>query len=65
MPDNIPNCLECAHYFITHEVSFPYGCRAMNFKSRRLPVLDVIAATGEPCLTFTPKSRKPRPDPPR
>lgn len=51
-------CTHCAHYFITHEANFRYGCRAMDFKSKRQPVLDVIDASGQPCLRFAAK--KPR-----
>jgi len=54
--DTLPSCKGCTHYYITHDVSFRYGCRALNFKSQRQPVLDVIAASGQPCLYF---SRKP------
>ncbi|MDR3056505.1 MAG: hypothetical protein LBU53_14120 [Zoogloeaceae bacterium] len=52
MPENLPNCRECQHYYITHDVRFPYGCRAMDFKSRRLPAQDVLTASGAHCLRF-------------
>lgn len=48
-------CSACVHYFITHDPVFPYGCRALNFKSWRQPMLDVIEASGRPCLYFQPK----------
>ena len=51
-----PDCKRCAHYFITHQANFRYGCRALNFKSRRLPILDVIDASGQPCHYFRKKS---------
>lgn len=54
-PQEMPNCLECAHYFITHEASFPYGCRAMNFKSKRLPQLEVMQASQAYCQVFRKK----------
>jgi len=50
-----PNCLECLHYHITWDASFPYGCRAMDFKSKRKPQLDVLESSGSPCLRFTPR----------
>ncbi len=57
-PDNqIPDCNLCIHYYITHDVNFRYGCRALDFKSRRLPILDVIEASGEPCHYFSEKQR--------
>ncbi|MGB4468848.1 MAG: hypothetical protein WBH99_02835 [Azovibrio sp.] len=60
MPTPLPNCRDCLHYYITHDVSLPYGCRAMDFKSRRMPALDVLEVSGEPCHIFRPKPR-PRP----
>ena len=51
-----PRCNQCPHYFITHELPFRYGCRALDFKSRRLPELDVIASSGQACLYFEPKA---------
>lgn len=54
-----PNCLECMHYYVTWDVSFPYGCRAMDFKSRRRPQLDVMESSGSPCLHFVPRNRMP------
>jgi hypothetical protein len=51
-----PDCRRCAHYFITHQINFRYGCRAMDFKSRRLPMLDVSEASGETCHYFKKRS---------
>jgi len=45
------------HYYITHDPVFPYGCRALRFKGKRKPCLDVLDASGEPCLAFTPKAK--------
>ncbi len=52
-----PDCSECAYYFITHDAGFPYGCSALDFKSRRKPQQDVVEASGKPCLAFE-KRRK-------
>jgi hypothetical protein len=54
-----PDCLQCRHYYITWDASFPYGCRAMDFKSRRKPQLDVQESSGAPCLHFVPRRRDP------
>ena len=48
-------CTACAHYFISHDVAFPDGCRALDFKSGRLPMLDVQASSGRACLYFQAK----------
>jgi hypothetical protein len=58
-PDEIPKCKHCTHYFITHDAQFPYGCSAMDFKSARQPILDVIASSGQPCLYFQAKKKSP------
>jgi len=47
-----PPCAGCQHHFITYDPYFPYGCRAMNFKSRRPPYLDVCEASGMACQLF-------------
>lgn len=54
--DTKPKCHQCAHYFITHDVTFRYGCRALGFKSRSQPGREVIAASGEQCLYFQAKA---------
>ncbi|KPC51891.1 hypothetical protein [Amantichitinum ursilacus] len=54
----VPDCTRCAHYHITYDPKFPYGCRALNFKSKRKPQLDVIEASLQPCMTFMPKPRR-------
>jgi hypothetical protein len=34
---------------------FPYGCRALGFKSKRMPVQEVVEVSGTPCMGFAPK----------
>lgn len=58
-PDPLRKCHRCAHYYITHDPVFPYGCRALGFKSGRQPCLDVLAASGEPCRYFQAKDKTP------
>lgn len=53
--DHLPRCNSCAHYYITHDPSFRYGCRALDFKSKRQPLCDVIEASGHPCMYFREK----------
>ncbi|MEW6164909.1 MAG: hypothetical protein AB1642_07590 [Pseudomonadota bacterium] len=50
-----PVCTRCLHYHITYDPRFPYGCRAMGFKSRALPHTEVEAATGMACQSFQPR----------
>lgn len=51
-PGARPTCMGCRHHAITHDPAFPYACRAMGFKSRRPPCLEVLEASGEPCMAF-------------
>jgi len=50
-----PNCWRCMHFTITHLPATPYGCRAMGFRSRVLPHLEVIRIDGLPCQSFRAK----------
>jgi hypothetical protein len=58
--DKAPDCTRCIHYYITYDVNFPYGCRALGFKSQRQPQLDVLEASNQPCLAFEQRSVKKR-----
>jgi hypothetical protein len=49
------DCKNCRHYYITWDRKFPYGCKAIQFKSARLPSLEVFAASGIACLRFEEK----------
>ncbi len=61
IPDEISaTCKHCCHYFITHDASFRYGCRALDFKSKRLPCLDVIEASWQICQFFKKKALRPK-----
>ena len=51
-------CRRCRHYFVTWEPKFPHGCRAMGFKSKKLPCVDVFATSGMPCQLFKEKPKK-------
>lgn len=57
MITEMPNCLQCIHYFITHDPAKPYGCRAMGFKSRINPARLVYEVSGIHCQLFTAKKR--------
>ncbi|MDR3154642.1 MAG: uracil-DNA glycosylase [Deltaproteobacteria bacterium] len=52
-----PICRFCVSYFVTWEPQLPHGCRALGFKSRQLPSLEVRRTSGEPCRYFTPARR--------
>jgi len=52
------NCFSCAHFFITYEPDFPYGCRAVNFKSRLIPAKLMYAYSGIGCQLFKMKREK-------
>ena len=50
------NCYGCAHFFITWDKLFPYACRKMEFRSKRLPCEEVLEADGQPCLAREEKT---------
>ncbi len=54
-----PNCNACMFFYITYEAHFRYGCRALDFKSQRLPMLDVLEASGQLCQFFQRKPFRP------
>lgn len=49
------DCFKCRHFHITWDKNFPYGCRALGFKTRAMPSADVSRASGTHCLSFTKK----------
>lgn len=57
MAVELPECVKCMHYYVTYDPAKPYGCRAMGFKSRRLPAQVVYAASGLVCQLFALKIR--------
>jgi hypothetical protein len=51
------DCRNCSHFQVTWDAEFPRGCRAMGFKSRQWPWMEVLQTSGEPCLQFQPKEK--------
>lgn len=51
-------CAGCRHYHVTWDPSAPYGCRAMGFKSNRIPSMTVYESSGLLCQLFEPKEKK-------
>ncbi len=52
-----PNCLHCRHFYVTHQPSHPYGCRAMGFKSPQIPAVVVRMNSGLECQLFHAKEK--------
>lgn len=53
-------CHQCRYFYITWDASFPYGCKAIGFKSKQLPQLAVYQNSGIQCLAFSQKPSKGR-----
>jgi len=51
------HCRNCEYFYITWDQQRPYGCRAMGFKTKRLPSWDVYQSSGEQCQSFKVKKR--------
>jgi len=49
------NCKNCKYFFITWDKNFPYGCKALAFKSKQIPSFEVKQSSGFECLKFSPK----------
>ncbi len=49
------NCLDCRHYYVTWDRSFPHGCKAMGFKCKKSPAVQVREASGMNCQLFLKK----------
>jgi len=49
------NCRKCKYFYITWDKRFPYGCKAMNFKSKKLPSMEVKLTSGISCTKFIAK----------
>ena len=52
---NQVNCMDCRHFYITHQRNRPYGCRAMKFISLQMPCVAVRMNSGLECQLFSPK----------
>jgi len=56
------NCRRCKHFYITWDKDFPQGCRLYTVKSKQLPCVAVLDATGAPCQYWEEAPRKPSSD---
>lgn len=50
-----PNCWQCRHFAVSWDPKLPYTCKLMGFKSRNLPMIEVLRADGRPCNGFVAK----------
>lgn len=55
----LPDCQQCRHFFITHQMPFRYGCRAFGMQCQRFPVIEVFEASGQSCAYFQAKPARP------
>lgn len=51
------HCIKCKFFYITWDKAFPYGCKAMKFKSKNMPFLEVRQIAGHACLDYKDKSQ--------
>jgi hypothetical protein len=54
------SCARCAHYYITWDKEFPYGCKSYGFKTREEPRYVVKKMSDQECLLFEEKKRGPK-----
>jgi hypothetical protein len=48
-------CTNCKYFYITWDVSLPYGCQIMGFKSKIMPYMVTRQVSGTLCLSFESK----------
>lgn len=56
-PQTDINCFSCRHFYITYDRHFPYGCKAVGFKSRSMPSREMFVNSGTECLLFQEKDK--------
>jgi hypothetical protein len=49
------NCFTCRYFYITHDQNFPYGCKAVGFKSRLMPSKEMYVNSGIECQLYEEK----------
>ena len=49
------NCRQCAHFNITWDRNFPYGCKAFGLKTKRITSTEVYLSSGKECLKYQAK----------
>lgn len=52
------NCYRCQFFYVTWDDQHPNGCRALGFKTKRLPSMVVFQSSGNPCEYFKEKADK-------
>ncbi len=50
-------CFSCLYFYITYDPQFPYGCRAVRFRSRGMPAKEISASSGIDCQFFAGKEK--------
>ncbi|HQH74386.1 MAG TPA: uracil-DNA glycosylase [bacterium] len=50
-------CRQCRYYYITWDRHRPYGCKALGFKSAKMPSQVVFESSGIECQSFQPKPK--------
>lgn len=51
------DCHKCKHYYVTWDKNFPHGCKAIKFKSKQLPSIQVRVSSQFECLLFSKKEK--------
>ncbi len=54
------HCAGCKFYYVTWDVTFPYGCKLYQIKSKQLPSHVVLQSVGRKCDQYIPKEDKTR-----
>lgn len=55
MADTKIDCIKCINFYVTWDKARPYGCKALKFKSKKMPSLVVLESSGKDCMLFERK----------
>ena len=50
------NCRSCRYFYITWDPQYPNGCKAYRFKSKKLPMEEVLQTSGMLCQCYLSKA---------
>ncbi|MDD4527368.1 MAG: uracil-DNA glycosylase [Candidatus Margulisbacteria bacterium] len=54
----IKKCKRCKFFYITWDSKFPYGCKALGFKSKKYPCDEVRQSSSMECQYFQESTKQ-------
>ncbi|MHC4262309.1 MAG: hypothetical protein ACYSWX_07310 [Planctomycetota bacterium] len=57
-------CHGCRHFRVTYDPAWPYACDLFDMRAKRLPSIEVLEASGQPCRARETRDAPARREPP-